>query len=89
MEYEKKIQNRWLTPIEDGFKLACCDCGLVHDVAFRVLDGRAQINFIRRDSAETTRLRRVHRFHSEIVNRVKETINGTSEEHRQHTFSVG
>lgn len=27
----------WDVPIMKGYKLACCDCGLVHDMEFRVL----------------------------------------------------
>jgi hypothetical protein len=27
----------WDTPIMRGYKMACCDCGLVHDMEFRVL----------------------------------------------------
>ncbi len=29
--------SRWSQPVMDGYKLACCDCGLVHDVDFRAL----------------------------------------------------
>lgn len=28
----------WETPVMDGFRMACCDCGLVHDVDFLVLE---------------------------------------------------
>lgn len=27
----------WVYPIPDGYKMACCDCGLVHRMAFRVV----------------------------------------------------
>ena len=26
-----------VTPIMDGYKMACCDCGLVHDMEFRAV----------------------------------------------------
>lgn len=29
--------TRWLTPRMTGYRLSCCDCGLCHDVQFRVL----------------------------------------------------
>ncbi len=29
--------TRWITPVMDGYKMACCDCGLVHDVDFRAV----------------------------------------------------
>lgn len=28
--------TRWVQPVMDGYKMACCDCGLVHDISFRV-----------------------------------------------------
>jgi hypothetical protein len=31
--------TRWLAPKKRGFKAACCDCGLVHDMEFRVIEG--------------------------------------------------
>jgi hypothetical protein len=27
----------WIQPIMEGYRLACCDCGLVHEVEFRAL----------------------------------------------------
>lgn len=27
----------WQTPVMQGYKMACCDCGLVHDTEFKVL----------------------------------------------------
>lgn len=29
--------TRWIPPRMTGYKLACCDCGLVHDTQFKVL----------------------------------------------------
>jgi hypothetical protein len=29
--------SRWIQPIMYGYKLACCDCGLVHTTEFRAL----------------------------------------------------
>lgn len=26
----------WVRPVRKGYKLACCDCGLVHDLDFRI-----------------------------------------------------
>ena len=28
--------TEWIRPIRKGYKLACCDCGLVHDLDFRI-----------------------------------------------------
>ena len=40
--------------------MECCDCGLVHAIDFRVIDGRAQLR-MRRDGRATLMKRR-HRF---------------------------
>lgn len=40
--------SSWIRPIQPGYRISCCDCGLVHDFEFRVTDGnvefRARIN---------------------------------------------
>lgn len=27
--------SRWVNPVPNGYLLACCDCGLVHEMEFR------------------------------------------------------
>lgn len=49
--YDKPIPNEWVQPIEEGYKLACCDCGLVHEMDFRVHEGRPQFRVRRNDKA--------------------------------------
>jgi hypothetical protein len=39
----------WIQPIERGYLMACCDCGLVHEMDFRVDRGRAQFRARRRN----------------------------------------
>lgn len=34
--------TRWVQPIEQGYRMSCCDCGLVHEMDFRIHDGRVQ-----------------------------------------------
>lgn len=41
-EYEKPKAGEWVQPIRKGYRLACCDCGLVHRMDFRVYRQRAQ-----------------------------------------------
>lgn len=41
--YETEIEgddgwSRWIKPVMAGYKLACCDCGLVHEIDFRVIE---------------------------------------------------
>lgn len=42
MKYEQHHANedgwsKWIKPVMKGYKLACCDCGLVHKVDFAVV----------------------------------------------------
>jgi hypothetical protein len=34
--------SRWVQPAVPKYMLACCDCSLVHEMQFRVVDSRAQ-----------------------------------------------
>lgn len=46
----------WLHPLAN-YRLACCDCGLVHRLEFRI-DGHNQLNFrAKRDERATRKLR--------------------------------
>lgn len=42
MSYEKPKAGQWVQPVRRGYKLACCDCGLVHTMDFRLYRGRVQ-----------------------------------------------
>lgn len=55
--YYKPVADEWIQPIRRGYRLACCDCGLVHDMDFRVLKGRAQFR-VRRNNRSTAMMRR-------------------------------
>jgi len=34
MKYKKEIEGKWIRPKRRGYKLMCCDCGLVHILDF-------------------------------------------------------
>ncbi len=36
MRYPKVQAGEWVTPKRKGYKMACCDCGLVHRLDFRL-----------------------------------------------------
>lgn len=55
--YEKPEENAWVQPITEGYKMQCCDCGLVHDLDFRVYRGRIQFR-VRRNNRATGQIRR-------------------------------
>lgn len=53
-----KPEGGWVQPIPEGYKMACCDCGLVHKMDFRVYGGRAQFRVFRDNRA--TGMKRWH-----------------------------
>ena len=40
--FKKVKPNEWQLPIMNGYKMACCDCGLVHNVTFKAVDEETQ-----------------------------------------------
>jgi hypothetical protein len=58
MKYERPMAGEWVQPVRKGYKMACCDCGLVHRMDFRILNGRAQFRVWRNERA--TALMRRH-----------------------------
>lgn len=51
--------SRWIQPFMRGYKLACCDCGLVHVMEFRALKQISEPNARGEWKAETVRKGRV------------------------------
>ena len=47
----------WIQPVTKGYKMGCCDCGLVHTLDFRVKGGRAQFR-VSRNNRSTAAMRR-------------------------------
>jgi hypothetical protein len=59
--YPNIADGEWLEPARKGFRLACCDCGLVHAVDFRLVPrggGKAIQMRFRRDRRATGQRRR-------------------------------
>lgn len=56
MTYDRPSAGQWVQPIRKGYKLACCDCGLVHRMDFRIHKQRAQFRVFR-DSRATGAMR--------------------------------
>ncbi len=55
-EYEF-VTGDWELPAQRNFKLACCDCGLVHTIDFRVVNKEVEWK-INRDNRATGQIRR-------------------------------
>ena len=55
--------TEWVHPLP-GYKMACCDCGLVHNLEFRI-DAIGQINFRASATRALTAQMRRHRKEKE------------------------
>jgi hypothetical protein len=40
MKYEKQKSMQWVQPRMEGYRMACCDCALVHKMNFRIGVGK-------------------------------------------------
>jgi hypothetical protein len=61
MKYAQRYDNEWVETARHT-RIACCDCGLVHDFVFRVRNGRIEFRASRNARAtagkrRTTNLR--------------------------------
>ena len=57
MRYDRPEAGEWVMPIRRGYKMACCDCGLVHKLDFRVRKGKIEFRVFR-DNRATAAMRR-------------------------------
>ena len=57
MTYHQMIDGVWLGVPKRGFKEQCCDCGLVHKLNFRIVNGKLEIQ-VYRDERATSAVRR-------------------------------
>lgn len=55
--YKKAKDGEWLQPVRKGYKMACCDCGLVHTLDFRIHKNRIQFRAFR-NNRSTALMRR-------------------------------
>jgi hypothetical protein len=44
-KYDEPEANEWILPVKRGYRISCCDCGLVHEIDFRIKDKRVEIRF--------------------------------------------
>jgi hypothetical protein len=59
--YAQVTDGEWVQPVRRGYKMICCDCGLVHTLNFRITRGRVQLQAFRneRSTALVRRYKRV------------------------------
>lgn len=47
MKFKRPKEGEWIQPVRNGYKLCCCDCGLVHRLNFRVRQRHVQFRVFR------------------------------------------
>lgn len=57
MKYSRPKPNEWIQPISENYRMMCCDCGLVHELDFRIHKKRVQFR-ARRNNRSTAQARR-------------------------------
>lgn len=77
MKYDKPIANEWVQPVRRGYRMMCCDCGLVHRLNFRVIRwGRGfKVLFqVFRHERATASARRSDRFQNNELSKARAEI---------------
>lgn len=60
MKYYPLPDGEWVEPLMRGYRVACCDCRLIHRIDFRVRAGRVQFR-AHRDKRATAAARRANK----------------------------
>lgn len=58
--YDKPKAGEWVRPVRKGYKMACCDCGLVHTINFKLIPwgkGKKILFQVFRNSRSTASMR--------------------------------
>lgn len=64
--YDDVKAGQWVQPVRKDYKMACCDCGLVHVLDFRICRGKIQFRAFRNNRSTA------------MIRRHKENTNGTT-----------
>lgn len=60
MRYPQVFEGEWIQPRVRGYKVGCCDCGLVHRINFRIKNGKIQLQAFRDNRATAGHRRSKH-----------------------------
>ena len=61
MRYPDLKDNEWFIPVRKAYRMACCDCGLVHEIDFKLVphkSGKGIMIRARRHNRATAAVRR-------------------------------
>ncbi len=73
MKYKQVTEGEWVQPVKNGYKMMCCDCGLVHIMNFRIVGKNHTIQLQAfRDDRKTAASRRTKSLKlKELTNKIK------------------
>ena len=72
MRYEKPKPGEWIQPIKNGYKMMCCDCGLVHTMNFRITTSKnGKIQKVQFQARRNNRATAATRKHFESIRVIK------------------
>jgi hypothetical protein len=60
MKYDQAYDGEWIEPLP-GYKVACCDCGLIHKIITRIRKKRVQFQAFRDNRATAQRRRSMNK----------------------------
>jgi hypothetical protein len=61
MKYKPSTDGEWIRPVKKDYRVACCDCGLVHNIDLRIVKGRIQFRATRNERS-TRQKRRYKKY---------------------------
>lgn len=75
IRYDQVIENDngwsdWIQPLMTGYRMACCDCGLVHELDFRIVTtstGEDRVQFRASRHVRATAARRAWRRRAAVA----------------------
>jgi hypothetical protein len=62
MKYDQVKDGDWVRPKRKGYKMMCCDCGLIHKINFRTTRGYIEFQATRDRGATASARRGKRRF---------------------------
>jgi len=83
MKYDNVESGEWVQPTRDGYRMRCCDCGLVHRVDFRLVSRGLGNNILFRmfrDNRATAASRRVRKLAS--ARQIRRSVGVTKSDRR-------
>ena len=57
MKYQKVKDGQWVQPVMQGYRMACCDCGLVHEMDFIIVKNKVRFRATRHTRATAAKRR--------------------------------